>query len=63
MGSLQPVIIDDGDLHDILYQPTNLWAHKQGQNFHGSTFSTGFTGATAEFKFNGASSLFRIRIV
>ncbi|KAI1795113.1 hypothetical protein LXA43DRAFT_64981 [Ganoderma leucocontextum] len=55
MGSLQPVIIDDGDLHDILYQPTNLWAHRQGQNFHGSTFSAGFTGAQSQFTFNGTN--------
>ncbi|KAM5534428.1 hypothetical protein V8D89_011895 [Ganoderma adspersum] len=55
MGSLQPVIIDDGDLHDILYQPANLWAHQQGQNYHGSTYSSGFTGATSQFKFNGTN--------
>ena len=56
MSSLQPVIIDDGDLNDIQYQPADLWVHQQGQNYHGSTFSAGFTGATSQFTFNGASS-------
>ena len=53
MNSLQPIVVDDSDLNVILYNPTTPWEHHQGSNFHGSTFSNGFTNAQAELKFNG----------
>ena len=57
MDPSQPIIIDDGDLNDLLYQPSSAWQHKQGENYHGSTYSNGFTNGQVEFKFNGMSCL------